>query len=189
MLNRDGTTPAKLKNLKEVVVPAARKITKTDLAKYLNAWDQKPEIVSLGLQKNFERFMLSLEKDEDDSSLKLPDVANFKLMIAKAILFKKTNSLIRPLFHAFQGNVAIYLISLLANRLGDKIDFDKIWEKQDLSHGLRQQLQIWAVEVNEILHMSSGGKMISEWAKKSECWNAVRNGNYSTPIGYISELR
>lgn len=189
MLNRDGTSPAKLKNLKEVVVPSSRKITKTDLAKYLNAWDQKPEIVSLGLQKNFERFMLSQDGENNVHPLPLPDVNAFKLMIAKAILFKKTNSIVRPMFPAFQGNVAIYVVSLLANRLGEKIDLEKIWLKQDISHGLRQQIQVWAIEVNAVLNRTSQGKMISEWAKKLECWNEVRNANYSTPIGYISELR
>ena len=51
MLARDGGTPAQLRKLREAI-PPARKITKTDLAKYLNAWDQRPDLVSLGSQKN-----------------------------------------------------------------------------------------------------------------------------------------
>ena len=39
MLARDGTTPARLKKLRQAI-PPARKVTKTDLAKYLNAWEQ-----------------------------------------------------------------------------------------------------------------------------------------------------
>src|SRR3546814_1419038 len=41
MLAREGTTPARLKHLKTVVNPPARKITKTDLAKYMNAWEDR----------------------------------------------------------------------------------------------------------------------------------------------------
>jgi hypothetical protein len=41
MLARDGTTPARLRQLKDAI-PSSRKITKTDLAKYLNAWAEKP---------------------------------------------------------------------------------------------------------------------------------------------------
>jgi hypothetical protein len=52
MLARDGTTPARLRQLKDAI-PSSRKITKTDLAKYLNAWAEKPYLVSLGSQKNF----------------------------------------------------------------------------------------------------------------------------------------
>jgi hypothetical protein len=187
MLSREGTTPAKLKKLKESI-PPSRKITKTDLAKFLNAWNRRPDLVSLGAQKNFERFMDSLRED-DQSSVSLPDVMAYKAMVAKAILFKKTQSLVRPMFPAFQGNVATYLVSLLADRLGDRIDLDKIWLKQDISTTLRSQLQTWATEVNETLHKTSGGKMISEWAKKPECWDAVRMCSYSPVIDGISELR
>ncbi|MCQ8182294.1 AIPR family protein [Methylomonas sp. SURF-1] len=187
MLSREGTTPAKLKKLKESI-PPSRKITKTDLAKFLNAWNKRPDLVSLGAQKNFERFMDSLRED-DQSSVPLPDVMAYKTMVAKAILFKKTQSLVRPMFPAFQGNVATYLVSLLADRLGERIDLDKIWLKQDISITLRSQLQTWADEVNETLHRTSGGKMISEWAKKPECWDAVRMGSYSPVMDGIFELR
>ena len=188
MLAREGTTPAKLKHLKEVVMPPSRRITKTDLAKYLNVWDLKPDLVSLGSQKNFERFMESFREQEGLPLAKLPDVATFKSMIAKAIFFKKTHALVRPMFPAFQGNVVVYLVSLVAERLGDRIDFEKIWLRQDISPSLRQFLTTWAVEVNEVLHRSAGGKMISEWAKKPECWVAVRSASYSSVVDDIPEL-
>jgi hypothetical protein len=189
MLAREGSTPSRLKHLKEIVTPPSRKITKTDLAKYMNAWDRKPDLVSLGSQKNFERFMDSLREPEGQPPAPLPNVAAFKTMIAKAILFKKTQTLVRPMFPAFQGNVATYLVSLLADRLGDRIDLDKIWATQDISQGLRHQLQRWAVEINDTLHRSSNGKMISEWAKKPECWEAVRLSSYSPAQNGILELR
>jgi len=85
--------------------------------------------------------------------------------------------------------VATYLVSLLADRIGERIDLDKIWLKQDISITLRSQLQTWAGEVNEMLHRTSGGKMISEWAKKPECWDAVRMGSYSPVMDGIFELR
>ncbi len=189
MLAREGTTPARLKHIREVVTPPSRKITKTDLAKYLNAWDRKPDLVSLGSQKNFERFMDGLRDPDGQPLAPLPDVATYKAMIAKAILFKKTHTLVRPMFPAFQGNVAAYLVSLLADRLGDRVDLEKIWTRQDISPALRQQLQAWAIEVNDVLHRSSCGKMISEWAKKPECWDSVRSASYSPVGAAIPELR
>lgn len=188
MLAREGTTPTRLKHLKTVVVPPARKITKTDLAKYLNAWDQKPDTVSLGSQKNFEKFMEAIREQDGVPPPPLPDVVNFKVMIAKAILFKKTQSLVRPMFPAFQGNVTTYLVSVAANRLDGKMSFDKIWANQDISPQLRKQLASWAIEVNDVLHRTSGGKMISEWAKKPECWDAVRNAHYSPATDDIPEI-
>ena len=190
MLVREGTTPAKLRDLK-AAIPSSRKITKTDLAKFLNTWDSKPHIVSLGSQKNFERFMQAPTEEQQELGQVLPqaiDVSTYKAMIAKAIVFKKTQSIVRPMFPAFQGNIVIYLISLLSFRLGNKIDFDLIWNKQDISPELRIQLQIWAKEINVVLHSSSGGKMISEWAKKQECWEIVRNSDYSETSYNIPEL-
>ncbi|NMG27972.1 AIPR family protein [Aromatoleum evansii] len=189
MLAREGNTPARLKHIKTNVTPPARKITKTDLAKYLNAWDCRPDLVSLGSQKNFERFMDSIRDQEDQPPRPLPDVREYKSMIAKAILFKRTSALVRPMFPAFQGNVAAYLVSVLAAKLGDRIDLDRIWNQQDISKQLRQQLATWAVEVNDALHRSSGGRMISEWAKKPECWDRVRVAAYSKPQSDIPEVR
>jgi hypothetical protein len=188
MLIREGTTPARLRDLK-TAIPSSRKITKTDLAKYLNTWNCKPHIVSLGSQKNFERFMQALSEQQEQLLSQAMDVLTYKETIAKAIVFKKTQSIVRPMFPAFQGNVVVYLVSLLSFRLGDKIDLEHIWNKQDISPELRNQLQIWAKETNVELYRSSGGKMISEWAKKQECWESVRNMGYSQPMDNIPEIR
>ena len=189
MLAREGTTPARLRNLKQSI-PPTRKITKTDLAKFLNAWDQLPDSVSFGAQKNFVRFMDRIGGDEENGAqASLPDVPKFKRMMAKAILFKATQKLVRPMFSAFQANVATYTVSLLASRLGDSLDLEKIWLRQDISPRMKEQLQTWAQEVNHILHETSEGRMISEWAKKPECWDAVRKANYSAPADDIPEIR
>jgi hypothetical protein len=188
MLEREGTTSARLRQIRETI-PPSHKITKTELAKYLNAWDRKPDTVSLGAQKNFERFMDSLKVEEGQPALPLPDVAAWKAMIAKATLFKKTHALVRPMFPAFQANVVAYVVSLLSERLGDRIKLEMIWEKQDVSSVLCQQLQAWAREVNKVLHDTASGRMISEWAKKPECWERVRSASYSSPIDNIPEIR
>lgn len=188
MLAREGTTPAKLRNIKQVVSPPSQKVTKTDLAKYLNAWDQKPEWVSLGSQKNFEQLMDAIKQREGESSF-IPDVPYYKAAIAKAILFKKAHSVVRPMFRSFQANVTTYLVSLVANRLGDRFDFDRIWERQEISEGLKAQLAAWAPEVNEVLWKSSQGRMISEWSKKPECWTAVVSATYSDSLSGIAELK
>jgi hypothetical protein len=189
MLAREGTTPAKLRNLKQAI-PPSRKINKTDLAKFLNAWNQLPDSVSFGAQKNFVAFMDRIDDAEENGFLTtLPDVPEFKRMMAKAILFKATQKLVRPMFPAFQANVATYVVSLVANRLGDRFDLEKIWLKQDISHRLKEQIQTWAVEVNKVLHETSQGRMISEWAKKPECWDAVRTAAYSDPATDMPELR
>jgi hypothetical protein len=188
-LAREGDTPARLKRLREVVTPPARKITKTDLAKVINAWNGKPHIVSFGSQKNFEKFMEEFRDIEGQPATPLPDVAKFKAMVAQVIVFKRTTMLVRPMFPAFQGNVATYLVSVLADRTRDRIDLGKIWSAQDISPELKDQLKTWATEVNDVLHRTSAGRMISEWAKKPECWEAVRSATYSAVREGVPEFR
>ena len=187
MLSREGTTPARLKRLKRDI-PFARKITKTDLAKFLNAWERKPHLVSLGAQKNFERFMKDMVGDEGQETHTL-DVAIYKRMIAKAIIFKATHKLVRPMFSAFQANVTAYTVSVLSKKTGDRLDLDRVWQQQAISERLVEQVQVWAREINDTLHASADGRMVSEWAKRAECWDAVLSGPLSPPLADIPELR
>lgn len=187
LLAREGNTPARLKALKEAI-PSARRVTKTDLAKYLNAWDRKPDIVSRGSQKNFDSFMAALSPT-DGQEAPLPNVTDFKAMIAKTKLYRDAQKLLRPMFQAFQANVTTYTIAVLSDKLGARMDLDRIWIKQAASPELMSQIATWAKEVNDTLHATSGGRMVSEWAKRPECKDAVMGANYSEPADDIPEVR
>ena len=188
LLAREGTTPAKLRALKEAI-PPSRKITKTDLAKYINAWSGLPDVVSLGSQKCFDRFMSAMTPAEGEPAQPSPDVAAFKSMVAQAIVFKAVHKLVRPMFQAFQANVAAYTVSLMATKVGDRFDLDRVWSRQGVSQELLAQISVWAREVNDALHRTAGGRMVSEWAKKQECREAVLGGRYSDPAAGIPEIR
>src|SRR5260370_32589073 len=110
-------------------------------------------------------------------------------MVAKAILFKRAQALIRPSLPAFQANVVAYTISLLAEKVGQSFSFDQIWNHQDISVGLKSQLQTWASEVSDVLNRSANGRMVSEWAKKAECWAIVKEASYSPVDRRIRELQ
>lgn len=187
LLIREGTSASKLKTLKDAI-PTSRRITKTDLAKYIAAWDKKPDVVSLGSQKNFDRFMASLTP-VDGNEVALPTVSDFKVMIAKTKIFRDTQKMLRPMFQAFQANVTAYTIALVAEKLGSRIDFERVWNRQAASPELLSQIATWAKEVNEVLHSSSGGKMISEWSKRAECRDAVMSASYSDPATNIPEIK
>lgn len=188
LLARDGNTPARLKALKEAV-PSARKLTKTDLAKYICAWDQMPDVVSLGSQKNFDRFMSAMTPLEGEETLPLPSVTDYKNIVAKAIIYKATQKLVRPMFQAFQANVTAYTVSVMAKMLGANFDLDRVWNKQNVSPELLEMISFWAKEVNELLHRSANGRMISEWAKKAECKEYLLNATYSVPKENIPEFK
>lgn len=185
MLSRMGGTPAQLRQIKRAI-PYSHKITKTDLSKYIHSWDQKPYLASLGGEKSFAGLMGQAETDQQ---LKF-DVQEYKMLISKAILFTKTREIARPLFSGSGtlNYIVIYLVSLLSNRFGDKINLDMIWNKQDISSELRQLIRAWASEVSQKLNASANGRLVSEWAKKTECWDIVKNANYTEPSRDIPDL-
>ncbi len=188
LLSREGTTPARLKALKESV-PASRKITKTELAKYLMAWDVKPDIVSLGTQKCFDRFMMFLGDAEALGTPVVPDPALFKALVAKALVFKAVHKTARPLVSAFLANVAAYTVAVVADSYRDTFDLEKVWINQGVSNQFIEQVEIWAREVNARLHETANGKMISEWAKRPECKEAMFRHSFSPPSVDVPEVR
>lgn len=186
MLEKEAATPTQKKKL-QTAIPSYRRLTKPDLAKFLFAWDQQPHVVSLGSQKNFQAFMDELSERELAGENVIPDQNQYKQMIAKAIIFKSAHKIIRPLFPAFQANITAYTVSIVALKLGQNFDFQRVWQEQAISSQLQKQIAIWAHEVSEALHQGAGGKMISEWAKKMECWLKVRNSGYSQAQNAIPE--
>ena len=189
-LTKEGTTPVKLKRLKKDIIPTWRKVTKTDLAKFLNSWEQNPHIVSLGAQKNFLKYMDEIMDENGNLKIEKPDADEFKKMIVKTILFKKTLPKIRQDFSTVNSphNITIYLISVFSMLYGDKFNFKKVWLEQDISDRLLSQLRKWAIDVNNTIQKSSEGKLISEWAKKEDCWIAVKNRPYAKIEDSIPEI-
>ena len=64
--------------------PTRQKITKTDLAKYLNIWKYKPALVCKGVQKNFVKFSEDIDSEWKKNNKKY-DETFFKELVAKTI--------------------------------------------------------------------------------------------------------
>lgn len=169
---RIGTTPARIRRFNEQT-PTARKFSKTDLAKYLNCWNQKPDLVSFGAQKNFDVFMQDLRIGKESDWL--PDESYYKLLIAKAILYKTVTRIVRQeQFPAYRSNIVAYLIAYVSSRTGGRLDMDLIWHHQVLSEEFEALLRSWSQDINETIRNSAEGRNITEWCKKAECWKAIR---------------
>lgn len=182
MLAREGTTPARLRDLK-AAIPSARRVTKTDLAKFAHAWQQRPQLVSLGGQKNYQVF-----NDEVLADGRIPDLSEFKKLIAMAILFRRADKLIKPAFQGFQANITTYTVAMLSKTVGDRLSLETVWQQQGLSDQLSRQISQWAKEINEALRRTAGDRIVSEWAKKDECWQALSRLSLTPVTGRIPEL-
>jgi hypothetical protein len=143
----------------------------------------------MGSQKNFDRFMAALTP-ADGQEAPLPDRGRLQGDDRQGqALSRRPEADLRPMFQAFQANVTAYTLAVLSEKLGARIDLDRIWAKQAVSPELMGQIAKWAKEVNDTLHATSGGRMVSEWAKRPECKDAVMGASYSEPADGIPEVK
>lgn len=102
---------------------------------------QCPEIVSLGGQKNFKKFMEALDDQVRRPTL---DEAEYKRIVGRAILFRDVTKVVNSIkdrIPAYRANVVAYLVSYLSFRMTDGIDFDRIWEKQATPEAVKDVLR------------------------------------------------
>jgi hypothetical protein len=155
--------------------PRDQLITKTDLAKCVNAWSQFPHVVSLGGQKNFAKLTKSLGDQLRSSAMTEKE---YKHIVAKSLLLRSVTKIIKSMkdeIPAYQGNVVAYLVSYLSYRMTSGLDFEEIWNKQSLPAPVVATLRKWAVPVYRTIVTSAGSLNVTEWCKKEGCWNAVKD--------------
>lgn len=192
MLLKEGTTTARRRKLKEMV-PLKRKLTKNDVAKYHEAWRGKPNQVAMAGEKNFAAMMVAL--DEDPTIVPNPlDARWYRAMIAKIIIFKEVESMIKmreakEVFRQGWVNIATYVVSVVSNRISDKLDLEQIWMRQGISDGLRDLLWRWAIVVNSEFNRIAPGQQFSEVAKRADTWAKVKVADFPKPEGRISEIK
>lgn len=183
-LAREGT-PAQRKAF-EATHPRRQVLTKTDVAKIEQTWSQLPHIVSRGAQKCYLHFMDMLR---ERGSNFLPDVAYFKQMIARAILFRETERIVsRQRFGGYRANIVTYSIAWLSHATGKRVDLDRIWTTQELTPALAAALESICIAAHKHITSPPGGQNVTEWCKKEECWNAFRVGGIDLPSSLESEL-
>lgn len=171
MRARLAPTPAKKRDF-ELRLPPAQVFTKTDMAKYLAAWDGLPHLVSRGGQKNFVEYM-SVLKETKPKKWK-PDIAFFKDLVAKAIIFKHAAVIARQEgFPAYRANVVAYLVARIAQQFGEDFNLDRVWTMQAVSEELDRLMRAWSHQVYEQITESANGRNVTEWCKKEECWQGL----------------
>ena len=183
---REGTTPARLHRF-DATTPTSQRFDKVQLAKYVNAWDQLPHIVSRGSQKNFVSFMERLARTRAEGWE--PDVAHFRDLIAKAILFKRAEKIARQhKFPSYRANAVAYSVALVSYRTAGRIKLEEIWNSQDVTKALADTVYDWMPEIHEQIIGSAGTRNVTEWCKKEECWRHIQMLDLEVPKILEDEL-
>ena len=118
--------------------------------------------------KNFFEFMATLE---ERAPLK-PDDAFFWRLIAKAILFRSSEKIVQAQnYGGYRANIVTYSISWLSNKIGQRLDLEKIWRQQKLSDELEELIRIVSKHAYDHLVEGAAGGNVTEWAKREKCWD------------------
>ena len=158
--------------------PMNQKFTKTDLARFVNCWDQFPHVASLGSEKSFRYFTTERLKGQP-SELSLEQYREF---VAKAILYRQAERIIsQKNYGGYRANIVAYTISLLSYLCDSKLDFDKIWFEQGLSDELEMIIGQLSSVVRNVLVDAPGNGNVTEWCKKPACWEAVKRLKSTLP--------
>jgi hypothetical protein len=192
LLLKEGSTPAKRRKLQAQYGPR-RRLTKNDVARFHESWRGLPFVVAKGSEKNFVEFMDALDRDPGLVPNPL-DAGWYRALIAKVLLFRAVEGVIKTreaksVFRQGMANIAAYTIAVVAERLGDSMDFDYIWSRQAVSRAMSSLLWDWAVLVNAEFVRIAAGQQFSEVAKRLDTWTRVRALDYTMPSERVPELR
>lgn len=159
--------------------PTSRRFSKTDLAKYVNSWEQLPHVVSRGAQKNFLAFTNELHRRSPDWK---PDEDWYRELIAKVIVFRLAERIVRQeKFPAYGANIVTYLVAYLSYRSGSSLSLRQIWDDQKVSKELEGMLRAWSHIIYKAITTTAAGRNVTEWCKKEECWSGVRETDLALP--------
>jgi hypothetical protein len=177
-------TPAQVRQW-EREHPLAQKFTKTDLAKFENTWEELPHFVSRGAEKNFAHWTAA----HDDQGWPIVDEQYFRRLVAKAILFRRTEHIVAAQeFPGYRANIVTFSLAWLARRSDRRIPLDEIWRAQALPTRLANTIDAVAHAARRHITAPPGGRNITEWCKKEECWVDFRDKLIGLPRSWESDL-
>lgn len=188
---RFGLTPSK-RRLFDKQNPRGQMFTKETLAKYINSYEEiysgkklvvGPHFVVRGSQKNYVQFL------NYNFNFK-PDNIWFEDAIAKSILFSSAEKVygVKPNAIGDMRYITVpYSIAWLGFKLNYELDLYRIWKEQSLSDTLKEKLYEIMTKIEHFIKVNAPGSLYGEWAKKEECWMAIKNENFSIDLYIIKK--
>lgn len=183
-------TPSMQKKFKEQN-PTKQKFVKSDIAKYMNLWEQKPYMVSRGSQKNFIDFTKSINELVEKN--KMPGENFYKKFIANAIIFKTVDKLFGRKNVDAIGDTNLksfsvaYTVSYYHFLTNNRTDLWKIYTEQRLKDSFVEMFRELLVFVYNHLTKNAVNTLISEYAKKELSWKRLQEEKYNLDKNVLEE--
>lgn len=161
--------------------PRSQVLTKTDAAKYLVSWGQRPHIVSSGAQKNFIAFANQVSEAWTKNDEQFGE-AYFRKLVCLGILFNTLRARVqRSSWYStgYLANIVAYALALTSRSLdgvarGSELDFSAIWKAQSVPEDLLVELERIAKVAFDVLTDDERPVLnVTEWAKREKCWDTA----------------
>lgn len=178
--------------------PKSQVLKKVDIAKYLNTFSCRPDIVSKGAQASMRYFAEIITKKWEQSDLEYNE-NYYKKLISYAIIFKETEKLVADQdwykeIKAYRANIVTYSIAVIVDKLNKyysnkSIDYKKIWNEQKMYKELYNQLLRTTKEMLSFITRDDRQTLnVTEWCKKEECWKRASSYNFELNEEFIESL-
>lgn len=177
--------------------PENQVITMLDLAKYMELYACRPDVVSKGKQKTLQRFAEEIKSAWEKGDTQYNELY-FKRVVAMAIIYKRTDEIIKQSAwyrenRSYKANVIAYTISIIFNYIQKKykkyeLDFKRIWNDQDIYEELEEQITILQDEVHNFITGPRSTENVTEWCKKELCWTRAQEQVWTINDAFLATL-
>ena len=152
--------------------PKKQKLTKTDVAIYVACWNGMPNIACKGSEESYKYFMKEIRTSEAKAT-----PTYYKRLIAKAILFRSIDSMVRKKdLGGYKSNINAYVLASISFLTKGNLDLDYIWQHQVLQGELEYYVHNTLIPVvwEHLIKNTEGISNPSVWSRNSECWVSLQ---------------
>ena len=176
--------------------PKSKVITKTDLAKVRNTWNEMPHFVSKGAQTNFMKFAELIDEAWTTNDAQFSE-RYFTETVALVILFKHLEGLIPKqdwYEQGYRANIVTYSLALLHQLIrmqfkNMELDLQSIWLRQSVPEIVTKVLEQIAEQVfYKITDPNRPTINVTQWCKRDGCWKSVQEIEITLPAAFGNVL-
>jgi hypothetical protein len=172
-------------------------ITMLDLARYMELYNCRPDIVSKGKQKLLQHFAEDIKANWEKADTQYNELY-FKRVAALAIFYRRTDEIIKQSDwyrqnRSYKANVIAYTISIIFHYIRKRyknyeLDFRRIWNEQDIYEELESQIEVLQNEVHNFITGPRSTENVTEWCKKELCWTRAQEQVWTINNDFLSTL-
>ena len=119
----------------------------------------------------------------------VPDEAYYHNLIAKAVLFRRTEKIVQQQqYGGYRANIVTYTLAYISYKSAQRIDLERIWKERSLTPALEEEIIAVSRFVQQMIVNPTGGANVGEWCKKEKCWQIIRDYGYDLSEALQKEL-